>query len=260
MKFSLNGSVTHETFDALGAVRVLDYRKHRVLTFDSVFEQSKIARKKPWLPVHEYNRAMLLPLAFHEPAHATVLGVGGGVMISALHHMLPDCHIHGVELRRAVAEVAHEFFSMPDDERVQITISDARPALQKIPPGSTDLILADLYNADRMSPAQAHRRFVDQCHQALSDQGWLALNFHLAPARDGTLIRHLGRLFAEVFLYRTKSNNYVIYAGKQPVTIPPSNDPTLDALEKRLPIDWSCLMEKLMPQLRRSADRQQATA
>ncbi|WP_165856359.1 spermidine synthase [Marinobacter sp. JSM 1782161] len=260
MPFRLNGNVTYETGDALGPIRVLDYRKHRVLTFDSVFEQSKIARRKPWLPVHEYNRAMLLPLAFTEPARATVLGVGGGVMIGALHRLLPDCDIHGVELRQAVVDVAREYFHMPDDPRVRISVSDVRPALRDMPDTSTDLILTDLYSADRMSPVQAHRRFIDQCSRVLSDTGWLAMNFHLAPARDGTLVRHLARLFPEVMLYRTRTNNYVIYASKQPVAIPPSSDPTLAALEKRLPIGWSGLVEKLMPQYRAMAEAEETTA
>lgn len=254
MKFRLNGSVTHEAEDALGKIRVLDYRKHRILTFDSVFEQSKIDRSRPYLPVHEYNRAMLLPLAFAEPRHATVLGLGGGVMVSALHRLLPACDIHAVELRQAVVSVAREFFSLPDDPRIRITVSDARPALHEMPAASTDLIMADLYGADRMSPAQAHRRFIDQCARALSADGWLSLNFHLAPARDGTLMRHLGRLFAEVWLYRTKTNNFVVYASKRPCDMPEADDAVLQALEQRLPIGWRGIMAKVMPQSRSAPD------
>src|SRR5690606_34998140 len=103
--------------------------RHRVLTFNTIFEQSKIDRRSPWLPVHEYNRAMLLPVAFGQPRHATVLGLGGGVMASALHHLLPACQVHAVELRQAVLDVAREFFSLPDSDRLRVTISDARNAL-----------------------------------------------------------------------------------------------------------------------------------
>ena len=71
----MKGEIIHYTRDALGGILVVDYRKHRVMTFDSVFEQSKIDRRKPHLPVHEYSRAMLLPVAFAQPAHATVLGL-----------------------------------------------------------------------------------------------------------------------------------------------------------------------------------------
>ena len=78
------GEIVHHTRDALGSILVVDYRKHRVLTFNSVFEQSKIDRRYPYLPVHEYNRAMMLPAVFANPGHVTILGLGGGVMAGAL--------------------------------------------------------------------------------------------------------------------------------------------------------------------------------
>lgn len=245
MMLRLGGQVTHETEDALGKIRVLDYRKHRVLTFDSVFEQSKIALGKPWLPVHEYNRAMLLPLVYAQPAHATVLGLGGGVMVNALHYLLPLCRIHAVELRAEVVNVAREFFGLPDHPTIDITVSDARPALREMTEGITDLILADLYGPDHMSPAQAHRRFIDYCHHALSDTGWLAMNFHVAPDRGGPLMGHLNRLFADVLLYRTRTNNYVLYASKQPVDLLLPTHPALKSLETRLPIGWRGIMERV---------------
>ena len=81
------GEIIHHTRDALGSILVVDYRKHRVLTFNSVFEQSKIDRRFPYLPVHEYNRAMMLPAVFANPRHVTILGLGGGVMAGAFHHL-----------------------------------------------------------------------------------------------------------------------------------------------------------------------------
>ena len=141
------GEIIHHTRDALGSILVVDYRKHRVLTFNSVFEQSKIDRRFPYLPVHEYNRAMMLPAVFANPRHVTILGLGGGVMAGAFHHLYPECRIHAVELRQAVLDTAREFFDLPGSERLEVTIADARDALEKLPEASTDMILADLYNA-----------------------------------------------------------------------------------------------------------------
>jgi spermidine synthase len=115
------GEIVHHTRDALGSILVVDYRKHRVLTFNSVFEQSKIDRRYPYLPVHEYNRAMMLPAVFANPGHVTILGLGGGVMAGAFHHLYPECRIHAVELRQAVLDTAREFFDLPDSERLEVT-------------------------------------------------------------------------------------------------------------------------------------------
>lgn len=241
------GEIIHHTKDALGSILVIDYRKHRVLTFNSAFEQSKIDRRRPHLPVHEYNRAMMLPAAFAQPRHVTILGLGGGVMASAFHHLYPDCQIHAVELRPEVVAVSREYFGLPESDRLTVTIADARDALSKLPDASTDLILADLYSGDRMSPAQAQRLFIDQCSRVLSPNGWLTLNYHQPPDPGSVYLRQLRKQFAKLLMFRSKTNNTVIYASKQPFEALHSRDPSLLALEQQLPIDWRKLMAKVTP-------------
>lgn len=242
----MKGEIIHYTRDALGGILVVDYRKHRVMTFDSVFEQSKIDRRRPHLPVHEYSRAMLLPVALAQPAHATVLGLGGGVMVSALLHLLPDCQVHAVELRPRVLDVAREYFSLPHSANLMMTIGDARDALSKTPEGSSDLILADMYNSDRMSPAQAQRQFIRQSSRVLGDSGWLAINYHRTPDINGPLFHQLRAEFAVLLLFKSKTNNTVIFASKRPFEALNTKDPTLVELENRLPIDWRRLMGRVI--------------
>lgn len=245
MHMKLRGSVTYETRDKLGPILVIDHGKHRILSFDSVFEQSKIKRKSPHLPVHEYNRAMLLPLAWAEPGHATVLGLGGGVLVTALHYLLPACNLHAVELRSQVIDVAREFFGLPDTSGIKIINADARPALRGMEDASTDLILTDLYDANRMSPAPAQSSFIAQCERVLAPEGWLAINYHQLPDPRGPLFQQICRLFASVLLFRSRTNNYVLYAAKTSAEPLPSDHPRLKELQKRLPIDWQGLMGKL---------------
>ncbi len=240
------GEVVHHTRDRIGPIMVIDYRKHRILSFDSVFEQSKIDRRRPWLPVHEYNRAMLLPLLWQEPRHATILGLGGGTLVGGLHHLLPDCRLLAVELRQAVVDVAREFFTLPDSPNVELRVGDARHGLEDLAPGSTDLILADLYSADRMSPAQGKRDFIDLCSRALSDTGWLAVNYHLPPDPEGRLMRHLRQHFASILLFTSKTNNTVLYASRRVLAPVGPKSPVPGRLEDRLPIGWQKLMAKLV--------------
>lgn len=239
------GEIIHHSRDKLGSILVIDYRKHRVLTFNSVFEQSKIDRRYPHVPVHEYSRAMLLPAAFSNPQHVTILGLGGGVMASAFHYLFPECQVHAVELRQAVLDVAREYFGLPSSERLNVTIADARNALNNLPNANTDIILADLYSADRMSPAQAQRQFVESCSRALSSKGWLVLNYHRTPDAEGPYFRQLRKHFSELLVFKSKTNNTVVYASKQPFDAIHPKDPVLANLEKRLPIDWSRLMSRV---------------
>ncbi|MBL3556332.1 MULTISPECIES: spermidine synthase [Marinobacter] len=242
----MKGEIIHYTRDALGGILVIDYRKHRVMTFDSVFEQSKIDRRKPHLPVHEYSRAMLLPVAFAQPSHVTVLGLGGGVMANALLHLLGDCQVHAVELRPSVLQVAREYFSLPQSANFTVTIGDARDALGKLPDSSTDLILSDMYSSDRMSPTQAQREFIRQCSRVLTDSGWLSINYHRTPDINGPFFRQLRGEFAALLLFKSKTNNTVIFASKGPFEALNAKDPVLVALEKSLPIDWRRLMARVI--------------
>ncbi|SFM94823.1 O-methyltransferase [Marinobacter pelagius] len=241
----IRGEIVHVTRDALGNILVIDDRKHRVLSFDSIFEQSKIARATPYLPVHEYSRAMLIPAAFTEPAHVTVLGLGGGALAHGLYRLFPECRVHVIELRPKVLEIAREWFALPDSDRMEVTIADARKAVAELPPASTNMIFTDLYNADRMSPAQAQRRFIKDCCTALTDNGWLILNYHKVPDESGSLFRELVRQFPCLLYFHSKTNNTVIYGCKEPFYPWPLDVPHLKELEERLPIGWRKLMKKL---------------
>jgi len=239
------GQIIHHSRDKFGGILVIDYRKDRVLTFDSVFEQSKIDRRYPHLPVHEYNRAMLLPAAFKTPQHVTVLGLGAGVMVGAFLHLYPECQVHAVELRQAVLDVAREYFDLPDSERLTITIGNARQALNDIPDASTDMILADLYSAHRMSPLQTESQFVENCSRALTPDGWLVSNYHRKPDINGPYFQQLRQHFADLFVFKSRTNNTIVYASKRPFELIHPKDPKLAPLEKRLPISWSELLRRV---------------
>ena len=128
----IKGDIVHVANDRYGNILVIDDRKHRILSFDSVFEQSKILRRAPHVPVHEYSRAMLLPIAFARPDHITVLGLGAGVVAHGIHRLLPDSQVHVVELRQKVFETARDWFSFPQHERLHVTVADAWHTLEHV--------------------------------------------------------------------------------------------------------------------------------
>jgi len=241
----IRGDIVHVASDRYGNILVIDDRKHRILSFDSVFEQSKILRSAPRVPVHEYNRAMLLPLIFSTPASVTVLGLGGGVLTSGLFTLLSESRIEVYELRRKVADIAREWFSLPESDRLKVTIADARLAVEELPAASTDMILTDLYSANRMSPVQGQRQFIKACSRALSSTGWLALNYHRMPELDGNLIRELKRQFPLLLYFKSRTNNWVIYGSKRDLDPWTLSSTRLKSLEARLPIGWHKLAAKL---------------
>lgn len=203
------------TSDKFGDILVIDRSPFRVLTFDSSYDQSSIDLKNPDTLVHEYTRAMMLVLAFNKPRHAMILGLGAGCLLRSLHHALPQCEVQAIELRQRVYEVASEFFGIPVNKNITITISDAEHHLYISSEASTDIIFADMFSAYCMNPFQMQQDFVSQCYRVLNKSGWLVINYHDIPDLNTPFFNFICSIFSDVFLYKTVAGtNNVLFASK----------------------------------------------
>lgn len=208
------GKIVHSTSDTYGNILVVDYPRYRVLSFDSIYEQSGFYIEKPYALVHEYTRIMMLVLGFIEPRHATLLGLGGGSLLRSLHHYLSHCDFHVVELRPKVYEIAREYFDIPDDERVRVSIEDAEAQMKASKDASTDIIFADMYDAYHMSPVQGQKQFVRECWRTLSEDGWLVINYHRLPDSNSPFFECLIDHFNTIMVCSGGYSNHILFACK----------------------------------------------
>lgn len=242
----------YRTSDEWGEISVVDRGHFRILTFEPVYqknsiEQSCIDLQNSHMLVHEYTRAMMLVLAYIQPQHATILGVGAGCLIRSLHDILPQCELQGVEIRQQVYEVARQFFKLTVNKNIKITIGDAKLYLQAAADKSTNVIFADLFTADGMNPVQIEDEFINQCWRALDQQGWLVINLHRLPLLDSSLSKCLHRLFAQILMCPTAAGNYILYACKGQVDKPLYFDTLLSGRERIFGTQLSCLFGKMRP-------------
>lgn len=240
--------------DALGDIFVLDEGPHRILTFDYQHEQSRMDLGAPQRLVHEHAQAMMMVLAFREPHRAILLGLGGGCLLRALHHLLPQCQIHAIELRKKIQEIAEDLFGLPEAAQVTISIADAREALENSPDASADLILADMFHANSVAPLQRRQEFMAECHRVLNGNGWLVANYD-GPANTGEPLFHwMGGLFPEILLCPIKDENHILFAGKQ--KLPEELEdlhPRVIALGERLEVSLLPLFKRMF-RLEKKAD------
>jgi spermidine synthase len=213
------GKLIHRTSDEFGIMLVLDYPRYRVLSFDSVYEQSGFYLEKPYELVHEYTRIMMLTLGFITPKHITLLGLGGGSLLRSLHFYLDGCDFHVVELRQKVFDIAKDYFDIPTDNRVRFSIADAQLQLAASKSGSTDIIFSDIYDAADMSSIQVQKTFLTECERALSQHGWLVINYHKLPDRHTAFFATLGELFPTLMICAGEFNSHVLFAGKAFATL-----------------------------------------
>lgn len=235
--------------DASGDVYVLDYADgHRVLSFETLYEQSRMDRRNPYFPVHEYIQAMLLVHAFVKPRAALLLGLGAGVLLRALHRLDSAMQLEAVEIRELVMAVADEYFGLPISDNVKITVADAEKRLHERETASADIIYADMYEAYDMHPLQKQVYFVEECHRVLSPSGWLVLNFHQLPNANSSQVIVLQDLFQELLLCSVADGNVIVFAGKQPLEKPlDAYRAALQPLQDKLAIDISRLYPKVKP-------------
>lgn len=165
-----------ERHDPFGPIQVYDDGLFRVLRFGDGGEQSRIDLQHPHIPVYQYTQSMLMALLFQPtPQQATVLGLGGGMLVHALHHYDSSLAIDVAELRATVAEIAQSHFMLPQTGQLTIHIADAHQFLadSNTP---TSLIFADIYSDEGMADDQLSESFIGHCHRLLDANGILVLN------------------------------------------------------------------------------------
>lgn len=242
-------SIIYHTQDEWGDIFVIDKKHSRVLTFDPVYEQSSISLLTPHIPIHEYTQVMLLVLAFINPSHITILGMGGGSLIHCLHYLLPQCTLLSIELRKKVYEVAVNFFLLPTHPNLQTIISDAKWAIKTMRDKSTQIIFADMYHSYGMHPLQLQKQFLYQCQRILDDHGWLVVNYHQLPELNSGFMKVLQRYFAKIFVCPAFSGNYIILACKSSSRSSHRNHNliAISKIEKQLNLRLMNLFKRLKP-------------
>lgn len=210
-------TIIHRTNDAWGDICIIDRGSIRALNFDPVYDQTGIYIQYPHIPVHEYTRVMLLVLAFINPSHITLLGLGGGSLIHCLHFLLPECPLFCIELRKEVYNVAMDFFQLPEAKNIEILIADAQVAIKFQKSNGTQVVFADMYLDYGMDSFQIQQQFIEQAHRVLDNSGWLVINFHELPELDSTFMQYMHNYFADLFICPTVSDNYILFASKSSI-------------------------------------------
>lgn len=238
--------IIHEARDDHGRILVIDDGNHRILSFDSIFEQSCMRLSQRQKLVHEYTQLMILALAFIEPRRITLFGLGGGSLLRSLHHLLPECLFTVVELRQAVADVATRYFSLPVDQRVDMRINDALTEISRLEDGSSEIVFSDMYSAYEMEPGQLQETFLNECARILTPDGWLVLNVHAFPGGFAPYLEMLSSLFPTVMLGSTADNS-VLLASNGPADQVAASHERIELMERMLQQRFAQLLPRLKP-------------
>ncbi|MDG9672107.1 hypothetical protein ONV78_30520 [Hahella sp. CR1] len=189
-----------------------DTDDRRILALGSIFEQSCQFKSNPAYLVHEHMRAMLLPLIYINPRHVTVLGLGGGCLVSCLFKHFCNLRLHAVELRKAVIDIAFEYFQLPVDQRLSVIKSDAWSYISSGETEETDILFCDMYHSDGIERLQLHPKFIRQCRRLLNTQGWLVLNYFQSHWVHKSAFDTILSIFEKVYVCSLTTGNRIVLA------------------------------------------------
>lgn len=144
-----------------------------------VSQQSCQYKDDPDELVFDYARLVMAGLLVHpEPERILVVGLGGGTLPKTFRSMFPAAEIDIVEIDPAVVDVAKRFFGFEEDERMKVTVKDARVFVKQagIFGRKYDYIVLDAFNGDYIPEHLMTKEWLEENQKILSDDGVLLAN------------------------------------------------------------------------------------
>jgi len=239
----------HRATDQWGQIHVLSDSYNYYLTFGSGGQQSGMQVNQPDRLLFQYTQSMMLGALFCPKAEsALLLGLGAGSLAKSLLVYDENIQITAVELRQQVIDIAHNWFHLPKTPRMNVITGDAFNYINNHPPKS-DLLFVDLYLDNGIQSSLSSEKFVQNCYDALNDQGCLVLN--LWDEGKGYVPFNLS-LIEEIFTSQslmlvTDESNIIVITGKnfQPDPHPRRLQPIAKKMGNQLDIPLQKLLNQL---------------
>ena len=189
--------------------------------------------------VFTYTRMMMGALYLNpHPGKILIIGLGGGVLPTALAKMFPEAGIDIVEIDPAVVNVARRFFGFNPSQKVQVFEEDGRVFVKRAGRAGQryDLIMLDAFDHEYIPEHLLTREFLLEVKTLLVADGVLAANTfsssRLYPHESTTY----QSVFGPFYNLRVKLRNRIILAKMDGL-------PPLDAIRGNA----GALEEKLKP-------------
>ena len=214
------GELIHQVTDEYGKIEVVDHQqKIRSLHFGNKTQQSAMLLNNPFLLIHQYTQAMLLPTCWLIPKNVLVLGLGSGSIVKYLYNYFRDTSIDAVELREKVIDIASEYFLLPDqDERLSIFNDSAFEWLDLYDSDKKyDLIIVDMFLTSKQGKNQTIdvSKYIKMIYDMLDDNGVVTFNHLGDNIYSYPPYHNVSKTFLKnLFMIDIEATNSILYAAR----------------------------------------------
>lgn len=158
--------------------------------------------------VRELQRAMRVT-----PRPKRILFLGGGACVgpTQFERRYADATIDVVESSSLVVDAAKRYFDFRETERLKLHVADARAFLATCAPGTYDLVILDIYDAQGIPPETATAEFFASIRAVLAGGGTLVANLIRPP--DAAILATLRGVFTTIDVEDVTAENALVFAS-----------------------------------------------
>lgn len=196
--------ITLEDESIYNYLQVKDNDKRTVLSTNVLFGVQSIQRKDAELTGMYYDYALAAPCmagmdgSENDGRSVMILGMGSGTYASYCVRYFPGVKVQGAEIDQKIADIATEYFGLPDS--VEVAVEDGRAYLTASQE-QFDVIMVDAYQ-DITSPFQLSSvEFFTEVQRHLKPGGVMVVNLNMTSAQDGSINQYLCDTMASVFAH-----------------------------------------------------------
>lgn len=125
-----------------------------------------------------------------------ILGMGSGTFASYCTRYFPGISVQGAEIDGKIADIAHEYFSLPDS--VEVAVADGRAFLSAADE-LFDVIMVDAYQDITIPFQLSSVEFFSEVSRHLKPEGVMVVNLNMTSRENGSLNEYLCDTMASVF-------------------------------------------------------------
>ena len=203
-------------------IKVTEDDKNVTLSTNVLFGVQSIYPKEGELTGMYYDYAMAAPYmaGLHEKDQLDVLilGMGTGTYATQCLKFYDNMNFEGVEIDEKIAELATEYFALP--ESVKVTKYDGRAYLNAVDE-KYDIIMVDAYQDISIPFQMATVEFFNMVRDHLKDDGVMLVNMNMRSTEEGNINQYLSdtisSVFSEVYTVDVPYNtNRELFASNDP--------------------------------------------
>ena len=195
-----NHSLLYEGESIYNYLQVRDTADSRILSTNVLFGVQSIMKKDAGLTGMYYDYALAAPVMAaaspEKPLRILILGMGTGTYARQCQQYFPGALIEGVEIDGKITELAHQYFSLP--ENISVTTYDGRAYLAA-DSKAYDVIMVDAYQDITIPFQMSSQEFFSLVRSHLKPNGIMVVNMNMHSSKTDSINQYLEATIASVF-------------------------------------------------------------